>query len=244
LTAAEREVRVVRYWLAVALVGGVMMWAPSLPIWRATGFAYLVTYPWQTLGLVGLGLAVAGGAAVRLDERLRDEVVRAALICFVVLGSYGYLAPRFFDFEINFTPDAKVEHKYVMTPRSAPVAVFGDNLVALLDYRVEGPLRHGATVRVNVLWQALRPVSADYVAFIHAVDDTGTIRGQRDVEPQDGRLPTSKWGEGQLVADRFEFQIAVDGPREGYRLEIGLYRKGTDERLAAGGVTEVVLPDE
>ncbi len=244
--ASERHsaARTVRYWLWVALIGLISMLAPTLPLWQGTGLAHLVTYPWQALGLVGVALAVAGGATVALDERLQGIVVRAGLICLVVLASYGDLSPRFLDFEVNFTPDAKDAHTYEMTPRVAPIAEFGDQ-VALLDYRIEGPLRHGATVRVNVLWQALKPLQNDYVIFVHAMDASGTIRGQRDTEPQNGERPTSQWGEGEIVADRYEFQISVDGPREGYQLAVGMYRKGTGKRLvAAGGKTEVTLPSE
>jgi hypothetical protein len=218
--------------------------APLRPLWEVTGLAYLVTYPWQVMGWIGLALAALGGSVVALDRRLGSAIVRAGLVTFVILASYGYLVPRFFDFKIDFTPEAKQRHVYVMEPRPAPVAVLGHDEVALLDYRVEGPLRHGATVRVNVLWQALRPLARDYVVFVHVIDDADKIWGQRDVQPKDGQYPTSAWGEGEIVADRYEFQIGVDGPREGYRLAVGLYRPDTGERVAVGGDTRVILQDE
>jgi hypothetical protein len=232
------------YWSVVALVGGLLMLAPLLPVWRATGFDAWVTYPWQMMGLLGLALSVLGGAVVALDDRLREALVQAGLITFVVLASYSYLTPRYYDFEVNFTPTAKVAHAYTMEPRPAPVAVLGDHQIALLDYRLEGPLLHGATVRLNVLWQALRPLDRDYLVFVHVVDDRGRIWSQRDTEPHDGEYPTSRWGEGEVVADRYEFQIPLDGPREGYCLEVGLYRKDSGERLAVGGDTRVVLRSE
>ena len=93
-----------------------------------------------------------------LDERLQNGLIRAGLVTFVVLSSYNYLVPRFWDFDVDFTPEGKVPHVYTMPPREAPLAILGDYEVALLDLRIEGPLRHGATVRANVLWQALQPL--------------------------------------------------------------------------------------
>ena len=241
---ASTRTRLVWFWLAVAGISALLMLRPLQVLWQVSGWERLLTYPWQMMGFLGLALSAAGASVVALDRRLRTGIVQAGLVTFVILASYSYLTPRFFDFEINFTPQAKVAHTYTMTPRTAPVAILGDNQVALLDYRIEGPLRHGATVRVNVLWQALRPLDQDYMAFVHALDQAGTIRGQRDSEPLDGKYPTTQWGAGEIVADRYELQIDPNGPREGYQLEMGLYRKDTGERLAIGGDTKVVIADE
>jgi len=225
------EPREVWYWLIVAGVSFALMWSPLNLLWQLTGWHHLVTYPWQMLGLLGLCLAVFAGAAVASDARLRTATVQAGLVTFVVLSSYSYLSPRFFDFDIDFTPGAEVPHVHTMAPRQAPLAIFGDHQIALLDFRLEGPLRHGATVRLNALWQVLRPLDDDLMVFVHALDDEGNIWGQQDVELLSGERPTSQWSHGEIVAKRYEFQIRLDGPRAGYHLEIGLYRPDTGERL-------------
>ena len=231
----REESRLLCYWLVVAVLSFALMWSPLSPLWQLAGWRYLLTYPWQMMGLLGLCLSIFAGAAVALDSRLRTVTVQAGLVTFVVLSSYSYLAPRFFDFNIDFTPEGKAPHAYLMAPRQAPLAIFGDNQVALLDFKLEGPLRHGATVRLNVLWQALRPLKDDFMVFVHVLDEEENIWGQRDVELLDGERPTSQWGEGEIVANRYEFQIGLEGPREGYHLAIGLYHPETGERLLFGG---------
>ena len=234
--------RTLLFWQLATLVLVALTLSPTALLWRITGLSNLLSYPWQLLSLTGLTTSLLAGSIVALDQRLAALPLRAGLVALVVLTSYGYLSPRFFDFSIDFTPLAERSHVYDMEPVGLPVAILGDNQVALLDYRIEGPLRHGATVRLNVLWQALKPLDEDYTVFVHAVDGEGTIWGQRDTEPQQGEVPTTEWGLGEIVQDRYELQIDVAGPREGYQLVVGMYASETGERLKMpDGTTEVIL---
>jgi hypothetical protein len=234
--------RTLLFWQLVTLVLVALTLSPTALLWRITGLSNLVSYPWQLLSLIGLTTSLLASSVVALDQRLAAFPLRAGLIALAVLASYGYLSPRFFDFSIDFTPLAEHSHVYDMEPVGLPVTILGDNQIALLDYRIEGPLRHGATVRLNVLWQALKPLDEDYTVFVHAVDGEGTIWGQRDTEPQEGEYPTTEWRLGEIVQDRYELQIDVDGPREGYQLVVGLYDSETEERLRLpDGTTEVIL---
>lgn len=238
--------RILLFWQLATLVLMALMLPPAAILWRVTGLSHLLSYPWQLLGLIGLTTALLAGSVVALNQRLAGQVgdlpLRAGLVALAVLASYSYLAPRFFPFSIDFTPLAEQPHIYDMEPLGLPVAILGDNQIALLDYRIEGPLRHGATVRLNVLWQALKPLDEDYTVFVHAVDREGVIWGQRDTEPQDGEYPTTKWGLGEIVQDRYELQIDMAGPREGYQLTVGMYVGETGERLKLpDGATEVIL---
>jgi hypothetical protein len=213
-------------------------------LWRVTGLSHLLSYPWQLLGLAGLATSLLAGSIVVLDRRLAAFPLRAGLVALAVLASCGCLSPRFFDFSRDFTPLAERAHVYDMEPVGLPVAVLGEDQIALLDYRVEGPLRHGATVRLNVLWQALKPLEEDYTVFVHAADGEGTVWGQRDTWPQEGEYPTTEWGLGEIVQDRYELRIDVAGPREGYQLVVGMYASETGERLKlADGTTEVILSE-
>jgi hypothetical protein len=239
-----RQRRTLLFWQLAALVLVALMLSPSALLWRITGLSNLLSYPWQLLGLIGLTTSLLAGSIVALDQRLAAFPLRAGLVALAVLASYGYLSPRFFNFGVDFTPLAEQSHVYDMEPVSLPVAILGDDQVALLDYRIEGPLRHGATVRLNVLWQALKPLDEDYTVFVHAVDGEGAIWGQRDTEPQEGEYLTTEWGLGEIVQDRYELQIDVAGPREGYQLVMGMYAGETEKRLKMlDGTTEVLLSE-
>ena len=242
--ADRRLRRTLLFWQLATLVLVVLMLSPTALLWRITGLSNLLSYPWQLLSLIGLTTSLLAGSIVALDQRLAAFPLRAGLVALAVLASYSYLSPRFFDFSIDFTPLAEHPHVYDMEPVSLPVAILGDNQIALLDYRIEGPLRHGATVRLNVLWQALKPLDEDYTVFVHAVDGEGAIWGQRDTEPQEGEYLTTEWGLGEIVQDRYELQIDVAGPREGYQLAVGMYAGETEERLKLpDGTTEVILSE-
>ena len=242
--ANRRLRRTLLFWQLATLVLVALVLSPTALLWRVTGLSHLLSYPWQLLGLIGLTTSLLAGSIVALDQRLAAFPLRAGLVALAVLASYSYLSPRFIDFSIDFTPLAKDSHVYDMEPVGLPVAILGDNQIALLDYRMEGPPRHGATVRLNVLWQALKPLGADYTVFVHAVDGEGAIWGQRDTEPQEGEYLTTEWGLGEIVQDRYELQIDLAGPREGYQLVVGMYASETGERLKMpDGTTEVILSE-
>ena len=232
--------RLVIFWAVVAALSVLLALWPGAIFWRL-GLYHLVGYPWQVLTFAALGLSFLAGAVVHLEERLKAFPLWAALVALAVLTSYNYLSPRFFDFEINFTPQAEKPHLIDMEPGGALTATFGENQIALLEYRLEGPLRHGATIQLNVLWQALRPLEKDYTVFVHVVDEEGETWGQHDAELQEGQRPTSEWGLGEIVWDRYELQIDVQGPRQGYHLEMGLYEPETGQRLPVGDDDKVLI---
>jgi hypothetical protein len=236
--------RTLLFWQLATLVLVALTLSPTALLWHVTGLSNLLSYPWQLLSLIGLTTSLLAGSIVALDQRLEAFSLRAGLMALAVLASYSYLSPRFFDFSMDFTPLAEHSHVYNMEPVGLPVAILGDNQIALLDYRIEGPLRHGATVRLNVLWQALKPPNEDFTIFVHAVDGEGVIWGQRDTEPQEGEYPATEWGLGEIVQDRYGLQIDMAGPREGYQLVVGMYASETGERLEMpDGTTEVILSE-
>ncbi len=217
--------RVVTVFLAAAFGLTLLTLGISSPLWNVLGA--LAMSPWQLLAFVGLALAIAAGAPLALDARLSHPAMLAVLVSLPIVASYGYLAPRFFD----------------VAPTRPPIAIFGRNEIALLDYRIVGPLRHGATVRLELRWQALRPVDHDYTVFVHAVAADGTTWGREDAKPVDGTLPTIKWTMGQVVLDTHTIQIDVEGPREGYHLEVGLYQAANSQRaFTDNGTDQLILP--
>jgi hypothetical protein len=224
--SGERSLhRVIAIFLAVALALIALTFEIASPVWNVLGI--FVAAPWQLLAFVGLAFAFIAGAAIDCDARFARPTMLAFFVALPVVASYGYLAPKFLD--------AK--------PTRPQIAIFGNNEIALLDYRIVGPLRHGATLRVELTWQALRPIYNDYTVFVQAVHENGATYGQSDNKPQNGALPTIKWQAGQVINDLHTVQIDVEGPSEGFYLQIGLYKSATGERaLIATGADHIRVP--
>ncbi len=150
----------------------------------------------------------------------------ATLLVLVLLGSYDSLQPK--------TTNVPVP--------AAPVAIFGDNEIALLSAVTAGPPGPGGRVTALVRWQALRPLDHDYTVFFHAIGPDGNRWGQQDTMPQGNQLPTSQWRPGQVVADQYQVILAPGAPiSSDYRYLLGLYLWQTGQRLATGPDDKVVL---
>jgi hypothetical protein len=200
------------------------------------GLARTLTYPWQLLLLAGPWLAWMAGAGGRALADLfsrapepssgaaKDVLLASlfgALITLVLISSYGNLNPT-----VAASP-----------PAGLPVAIFGDNQIALLDAKVSGTPGPGGRVVVSTEWQALRALDQDYTMFVHAVTPDGTRWAQADTMPQGGKLPTSLWRPGQVVTDTYTLNFAPDAPAgQGYRYLMGLYLWQTGQRLPAAVV--------
>ncbi len=205
--------RRIALWLGAACVLALLTLEIFSPVWRLLGL--FAIYPWQLLAIVGLLLALAAATTIDVEPQLARPTMLAIFIALPVVATYGYLTPRYLDF----------------TPTRPVIATFGSDEIALLDYRIVGPLRHGATVRLEMQWQALRPIDHDYTVFVHAVHEEGQTFGQVDEKPVGGTLPTLKWTTGQVISDTHTVQIDVEGPREGYLLQVGLYYGANGQRL-------------
>ncbi len=222
---SHRVVRLLGFFAAAALITALLTTPVSLLLWRMSHLWMLLRYPWQLLAFAGLAISLLAGAVVSLAPRLGGLLWQAVLVTTVVLGSYGYLSPLFTEVEVG----------------QSPVAVFA-NRTLLLTYRLEGPLRHGATVQLTMHWQGLVPMATDYTVFVHVVDNEGAIWAQRDSMPVGGQRPTSTWRPGEIIEDEYRMTIDVDGPREGYIVQVGLYDHDMARLPLADGGTAVTLP--
>lgn len=105
------------------------------------------------------------------------------------------------------------------TPASVPVnTTFGDGIV-LDGFDLGGD-------RVTLHWRGVKPQSADYQVFVHALDAAGAIIGQADGPPP---VPTSWWDVDERVLDR----RAMPRVQDASRLVVGLYDLATEARLPA-----------
>ncbi len=212
--AARKPGRVV-VTLAAAL--GLLLLSTTLarPLWQSVAATWL-DGPWQLVALASFLLLRQAASAA---DRLRGRGAPAAALLLLAL----IVATPFLDVPVT-----------AVTPAARPLATFADGRILLVGADLHGPLRHGATPRLHLYWQATAPLQRDYTVFVHVVDDAGTKWGQRDSWPVDGQRATSGWRPGELVADEHPVYIDVAGPREGYRLVIGLYDLETGERLPLG----------
>lgn len=219
-------VRLLGFLVVVALICVLLVTPAAVLLWRASRLWLFLLYPWQILAFAGLATSLLAGAMLCLAPQLGRLPWQAVLVSLVVVSSYGYLSPQFTDLELG----------------GSPVAELGDQIL-LLAYRLEGPLRHGATIGLTLYWQGLLPMNTDYTVFVHVLDREGTIWGQCDSMPMGGQRPTSTWTPGEIIEDECQMTIGVQGPREGYTVQLGLYDPNTGVRLAlSDGGTAVTIP--
>jgi hypothetical protein len=176
------------------------------------------------LTLLSPWIALVGGWIVaRLDEMLSEREASARPALFAALIGLAVLLVY---------PDLQPVATSATIP-SAPLAIFGENEIALLSVQTEGTPGPSGSVAVDVEWQALRPLSRDYTVFFHIIARNNQRFGQLDTMPLDGKLPTSQWQPGEVVRDRYEAQLSPDAPISGdYGYWLGWYLGATGERLA------------
>ncbi len=217
------RVTVVNVLCALILAGLMLPWLE--PLWNFT-LAFVLQYPFQLLSFVGLTLALVAGALLAIDERFAEIPLLAALVIVPLLAAYPYLAPQFFD----------------LNPNGPALAIFNDEL-ALLDAKIARPpgvWRHGATVELDLTWQALKQPNRDYTVLMRVVDENGTQWGATEEKPQGGALSTLKLQSGAVISDTHSVQINLDGPPEGYHLLLGLYPTATGQPAPTEtGATEI-----
>ncbi len=209
--------------IAGALLGA-LLWLPAL---LAKGFGAAQPLPlpvWLSLGLPWLAW-LAAWVAARLesmlspDEAASGPALFGGLLTLVLLVAYSEPRPVELPAPIP----------------SAPLAIFGENELALISVTTEGTPGPDGRVAVEAVWQALRLLNKDYTVFFHVVGPDGERYGQQDGLLRDGETPTSGWQPGRLVTDRREAALSGAAPiAEGYQYWLGLYDAQTGERLKTG----------
>jgi hypothetical protein len=109
-------------------------------------------------------------------------------------------------------------------------AKFGDR-ITLMGFEVEENTTAGAELEVTLYWSAQQLPEDDYVVFVHLVDDTGRSIASHDGAPMDGRYPSRAWLPGDVVPDSHRLTVDPATPEGSYRLQVGLYRWPSLERL-------------
>jgi hypothetical protein len=203
--------------LSVVLIIAALGMTLTAFFWQGLPFlARTLTYPWQLLLLAGPWLAWLAGLGGRVLLALWPEEARrrwtvplfAGLLTMTLLGAYGVLNPTS---TRVFVPDA-------------PVAIFGDNQIALLSTDTSGAPGPDGQVTLLTRWQALRPINQDYTVFFHVIG------------------PGSVWRPGQVVQDQYRLSLAADAPvSSDYRYHLGFYEWQSGKRLTTATDDKVVL---
>jgi hypothetical protein len=133
-------------------------------------------------------------------------------------------------------------------------ATFGARLRLLGFQRAAGELRaafrpldgaasvpRGQALLLNLYWQPLTRIDADYAIFLHLRDAQGHTVAQRDTLIRAADYPTSHWQPGELALDLADLPIPADLPPGTYQLGLGVYRMETQARLALPGAPEDTL---
>ncbi len=107
-------------------------------------------------------------------------------------------------------------------------ATLGD-AIKLVGATVKPPGASGQPLGVMLVWQALRPPDADYVVFVHLLDDTGQLVAQSDATPA-GDDATRRWIADEVVTDEHMLTLPADAAGT-YRLVAGMYDPLTGTRL-------------
>jgi hypothetical protein len=127
---------------------------------------------------------------------------------------------------------------------AAEGAINYDNQIVLNRAGLETPIAQpGGGVKVNLDWQALRALSADYTVFVHLLGPDGLVHGQIDQWPVSGTHATSSWAPGERISDAYTVQLPADAPAGRYQVEIGLYLLASGERLPVLNADGVPIND-
>jgi hypothetical protein len=85
---------------------------------------------------------------------------------------------------------------------------------------------------LTLYWKAHGTPAADYKVFIHAVSEDEQLCGQQDRLTQAGVFPMPFWRAGDVIEDQHRVPIDPECCGvNGCRLQVGLYREDTGERL-------------
>jgi 4-amino-4-deoxy-L-arabinose transferase-like glycosyltransferase len=96
-----------------------------------------------------------------------------------------------------------------------------DDAVRLLGFDVQ---HDGQSVQIDLHWQPLRPLDADYTSFVQLLA-AGDVKVAQSDQPVGGvYYPTSLWQPGQTLRDRHTLLLPADAAPGPYRLHVGMYQ--------------------
>ena len=110
-------------------------------------------------------------------------------------------------------------------PNPVPIQ-FGQE-ISLLGYNLPQPsVQAGESLAIELYWQALAPMSENYVVALHALDPAGQVVAGLDTIPYQARYPTAVWQPGQPFQDTYLLPIESGATPGQARLLLAVYPWG------------------
>jgi len=109
----------------------------------------------------------------------------------------------------------------VRTWTPAPVRSTVEDVAQLIGYDIT-PARGERGLDVTLYWFALRETGQNYKTFVHLLDAGRTVVSQHDGDPAGGYTPTTRWMQGELIADTHRLMLA-EGLAGQFELAAGMY---------------------
>jgi hypothetical protein len=181
-----------------------------------TGRIWLfLTFPGLLIGIAALGQTFRASRALR-------PLLLLVLVAFALQAAVtGY-------FLGGRVPEATAPEARWFVPAGATRLSYqlGD-AIALQGYTARPS---GNDLAVTLYWKALGWTRADYLAFVHLLDEEDVLIVQSDHAPANGRLPTWCWVPGEVVED-LHLLPGVGATSSSFQLGVGMYDWRTGERL-------------
>jgi hypothetical protein len=135
---------------------------------------------------------------------------------------------------LYLTPSAFLDQ---MTPVNANL----DDKVELVGYKLTTNVASSQSgilttapntaLRLTLYWRVLTSMETSYTVFTHLLNANGQLWAQKDNPPVRGSYPTTEWGAGQTIVDKYDIVVPPDAPVGQYKLEVGWYDTTTGQRL-------------
>jgi hypothetical protein len=210
-----------------------------LPMWRAlVDGERKSTYPSGELGLVTVDIP-AGAEQIAFRFGPSRATIAAGLIVTLAAVAWATLAwsnrwlSRRRD-RIGFTIVVPVLLGLVFalmangvglgvrTWTPTPVESAVGDLAQLIAYDA-APARGEPALDVTLYWFVLRETSRNDKAFVHLLGPDGQVQAQHDGDPVGGYTPTTRWKQGELVADTHRLPLPEGIAPGEYTLRAGMY---------------------
>jgi hypothetical protein len=76
---------------------------------------------------------------------------------------------------------------------------------------------------VTLYWLALRNTASNYKVFVHLLGPDGQVVAQQDGDPLGGYTPTTRWKQGELIADTHRVTLPEGIGQGEYQVRVGMY---------------------
>jgi len=100
------------------------------------------------------------------------------------------------------------------------------------------------TISVTLNWRIAQLVNQDLSVFVHVYGPDGQLVTQSDGYPLLGMAPFGNYPVGQTLQDRHTLNWPQNTPAGTYRVGVGVYDRGSGQRLETHAANGDRLPDD